>query len=137
VLARLPHVHFLELDEVAALDWLAENTTADDVVFSAMEVGQYIPSRTGARPFLAHWAMTKGVYQKQEMVEDFFKLDTTDDERQAILQAFSVDYVFAGVEERALGDYDPATATYLEACFTMPQATVYCVRGDQSTQTER
>jgi hypothetical protein len=130
VLARLSHEHFLERDEVAALAWLAENATADDVVFSSREVGQYIPSRTGARPFLAHWAMTKDVYQKQEIVEGFFNLDTTDDERQAILQAFSVDYVFVGVEERALGDYDPATSIYLEACFTMPQATVYCVRED-------
>lgn len=130
VLARLPHAHFLERDEVAALDWLAENATSDDVVFSALEIGQYIPSRTGARPFWAHWAMTKDVYQKQEMVEDFFQLDTTDDERQAILQAFSVDYIFVGVEEQSFGDYDLAVTAYLKACFTRPRATVYCVRED-------
>ena len=130
VLARLPHAHFLERDEVAALDWLAENATSDDVVFSALDIGQYVPSRTGARPFLGHWAMTKDVYQKQEMVEEFFQLDTTDDERQAVLQAFSVDYVLVGVEEQSFGDYDLAATAYLKTCFTRPRATVYCVRED-------
>jgi hypothetical protein len=136
VLARLPHVHFLERDEVAALNWLAENATSDDVVLSAMEVGQYIPSWTGARPFLAHWAMTKDLFKKQEMIGDFFKLDTTDDERQAILRAFGVDYVLVGVEERSLGSYDPGASEYLEACFTMSKATVYCVQDDRLAQAE-
>lgn len=137
VLVRLPHEHFIERDEMAALVWLAENATADDVVFSGREVGQYIPSRTGARPFLAHWAMTKDVYQKQEIVQSFFKSSTTDDERQAVLQAFSVDYIFVGVEERSLGNYELATSTFLDACFTAPQATIYCVREEQFAQTER
>jgi hypothetical protein len=137
VLARLPHSNFLERDESAALDWLAQNAAPDDVVLSAAEVGQYIPSQVGARAFLAHWAMTKGLYEKQGIVQDFFETDTSDDQRQAIIQEFGVDYVFMGVEERVLGDYNPAEAAYLEPCFTSPQATVYCVRENQLTQTER
>lgn len=136
-LARLPHPNFLERDEIAALDWLAQNATTEDVILSAAEVGQYIPSRVGARSFLAHWAMTKDLYDKQQMVQAFFEQGTPDDERQAIIQEFSVDYVLAGVEERALGDYDPATAAYIERCFTSPQATVYCVQQNQLTQSDR
>ena len=135
VLARFPHGHFLEQDEVAALDWLAENADADDVVFSAAHVGQYVPSRVGARAFMAHWAMTKDLYEKQELLQDFFATDTPDDDRQATIQAFSVDYVLVGLEERALGDYNPAAATYLEPCFTSPGADVYCVQENQLTQT--
>jgi uncharacterized membrane protein len=137
VLARVPHGNFLTKDEVAALDWLARNAGPDDVVLSAAEVGQYIPSRVGARAFLAHWAMTKGLYEKQRMVRDFFAPDTPDAERRAIIREFSVDYVLVGVEERALGDYNPAEAAYLEPCFTSPQATVYYVREKQLAQTKR
>jgi hypothetical protein len=128
LLARLPHTHFLGRDEAAALEWLADNAAPDDVVFSAINLGQYIPSRTGARAFLAHWAMTKDIYQKQAIVESFFKPKTTDAERQNILQTFSVDYVLVGVAERMIGSYEPATSSYLTPCFTMPQATVYCVQ---------
>jgi hypothetical protein len=135
VLTRLPHDRFLDRDEVAALDWLAQHAGPDDVVFSAAEVGQYVPSRTEARAFLAHWAMTKDLYEKQQMVRDFFEMETLDEGRQAILREFSVDYVLWGSTERALGDYDPTEAAYLEPCFTSPRATVYCVREKQFAQT--
>jgi hypothetical protein len=136
VLARFPHDRFLDRDEVAALDWLAQHAAPDDVVLGAAEVGQYVPSRTGARAFLAHWAMTKDLYEKQRMVQDFFEIETPDEERQAIVLDFSVDYVFWGSTERALGDYDPAEAVYLEPCFTSPRATVYCVQEKLFAQTK-
>jgi uncharacterized membrane protein len=135
VLTRFPHDRFLDRDEVAALDWLAQRATPDDVVFGAAEVGQYVPSRTEARAFLAHWAMTKDLYEKQRMVQDFFGMEISDEERQVILREFSVDYVLRGSTERALGDYDPAEAVYLEPCFTSPGATVYCVQEEQFAQT--
>jgi hypothetical protein len=136
VLARFPHDRFLDRDEVTALDWLAQHAAPDDVVLSAAEVGQYIPSRTDARAFLAHWAMTKDLYEKQRMVQEFFEVKTPDEERRAILREFSVDYVFRGSTERALGDYDPAEAVYMEPCFTSPRATVYCVQEKQLVQIE-
>ena len=137
VLARLPHDRFLERDEVAALDWLAQNAEQDDIVLCASEVGQYVPSRVGARAFLAHWAMTKDLYEKQRMVQEFFDTETPDSDRQAIIQEFSVDYVLLGVEERAIGDYDPGQAGYLEPCFKSPKATVYCVQERQLAQVKR
>jgi uncharacterized membrane protein len=70
------------------------------------------------------------------MVRDFFEMETPDEERQAIIRDFSVDYVFRGSTERALGDYDPAEAVYLEPCFTSAQATVYCVQEGLLAQTE-
>ncbi|NIV38979.1 MAG: hypothetical protein GWN58_59035, partial [Anaerolineae bacterium] len=135
VLTRFPHDRFLDRDEVAALDWLAQHAAPDDVVLGAAEVGQYVPSRTEARAFLAHWAMTKDLYEKQRMVRDFFASETPDEERQAILREFSVDYVLRGSTERTLGDYDPAEAVYMRVCFASPGATVYCVQEEQFAQT--
>jgi hypothetical protein len=136
VLTRFPHDRFLDRDEVAALDWLAQHAVPDDVVLGAAEAGQYVPSRTGARAFLGHWAMTKDLYEKQQMVRDFFEMETSDEERQAVVREFSVDYVFRGSAERALGEYDPAEAVYLEPCFTSARATVYCVQEKLLAQTQ-
>jgi len=127
-LARHEHPYFIHRDEDAALEWLADHASADQVVFCARPVCQYVPSRTGARPFLGHWSMTKDLHEKQDMVASFFDADTADSERRAVLLEFGVDYVLWGTAERALGDLDPSSASYLVPCFTAPMATVYCVQ---------
>lgn len=126
-LSRHQHPYYLYQDEIAALQWLENNTTPDDVVLSAIEVGQYIPSRAGNRAFLAHWAMTADVYHKQELVTAFFNPATPDEERQDILRDYGVTYVFYGSVERGLGDPALAARPYLEAVFASPQATLYKV----------
>ncbi|MFZ6028802.1 MAG: hypothetical protein ACOYYS_13890 [Chloroflexota bacterium] len=127
VVKRLPHTHFPYKDEVAALDWLAQNAQADDVVLSASDVGQYIPSRTGARAFIAHWAMTKDLYEKQALVEAFFDAATPAADRLKVIEEYSVDYVLVGASERELGGFDASEAAFLQPCFSLPKASVYCV----------
>ncbi len=130
-LARARHPYYLHRDEYAALEWLAEHATVEDVVLCTRAVGQYVPGWTGARPFLGHWAMTKDLHQKQAMVAAFFDATTPDDERRAILERFSVDYVLWGTAERKLGDFAPGNAPYLQERFAAPHASVYCVRAEQ------
>lgn len=126
-LNRHQHPYYLYGDEMEALRWLEANTSPEEVVLSGIEVGQYIPSVAGNRAFLAHWAMTAGVYNKQEMVRALFNASTPDEERQDILRRFDVRYIFYGSEERQLGELYLEELPYLEAVFSAPQATVYRV----------
>jgi hypothetical protein len=135
-LGRYRHPYFIHRDEDAALKWLADHASTDQVVFCAQALGQYVPGRTGARSFLGHWAMTKDLYDKRDMVASFFDVATTDVEREVILSDFSVDYVLWGTAERALGDFDPSSVSYLSPCFTATEATVYCVQETQLATTE-
>ena len=133
-LQRLPHDIFLYRDERAALTWLAQHTNPDDVILSANEIGQYIPSQTGAKAFIAHWAMTKDLYQKQQIVNMFFDTATSDDFRIQTIKEFSVDYILSSTEERSLGNYDPSQSAFLRTCFTSPLAKIYCVQTNQLAQ---
>jgi hypothetical protein len=135
-LGRYQLPYFIHRDEDAALEWLADHASADQVVLCAQELGQYVPSRTGARSFLGHWAMTKDLYAKRGMVTSFFDAVTTDAERRAILLNYSVDYVLQGTAERALGSFDLPSAPYLSPCFVALQATVYCVQDAELGITE-
>ncbi|MBC7227816.1 MAG: hypothetical protein H5T61_11385, partial [Thermoflexales bacterium] len=126
-LARHQPPYYLHRDEVAALRWLEENTSPDDVVLSGLNVGQYIPSVSGNRAFLAHWTMTVRFYEKQDRVEAFFNPSTPDEARRETLCRFGVRYVFYGMEERALGEFSADEPPYLRAVFRSPQATVYRV----------
>jgi uncharacterized membrane protein len=77
---------------------------------------------------LAHWAQTVDFYDKQERVARFFDAAAPDEERAATLRAFGVDYVWHGPAERALGDYDPGSASWLELAFSAPEVDIYRVR---------
>ncbi len=131
-LRRASVPYYLPTDTVAALDYLEANVQSDDVVLSSLETGQFVPALTGARAYLAHWAQTLDFYTKRENVAAFFGSDITDAQRQAILQEFDVDYVLYSPEEQLLGDFDPASAPYLEEVFNSGVATVYVVSLDST-----
>jgi uncharacterized membrane protein len=61
------------------------------------------------------------------MVEEFFAKNTNDSRRQGIVQQYSVDYVFYGPAEQALGDYAPGESGFLSEVFSSPQVRVYAV----------
>jgi len=128
-LSRHQYPYYLHRDEVAALEWLEANTSPDDVVLSGLEVGQYIPSVSGNRAFLAHWTMTARFYDKQDRVAAFFNPSTPDEQRRDTLCRFGVRYVLYGIKERELGALPAEQLPYLQPVFRMPQATLYRVDG--------
>jgi len=130
-LARHDYPFYLHRDDVAALDWLRENSSPDDIVLCSIIVGQYVPALSGNTAFLAHWAQTVDFYDKQNRVARFFDTATPDEERAETLHAFDVDYVLHGPAERKLGDYDPATTPWLALTFSAPQVDVYRVKHDR------
>jgi hypothetical protein len=127
-LKRAENPYYLHTDEVAALDYLESEVTGDDVVLASLDIGQFVPALTGARSFLGHWAQTLDFYGKTDHVEAFFNGTTSDADRLAILSEYGVDYVFYSPQESALGDYDPAEASFLDEVFANDNVRVYAVR---------
>lgn len=127
-LSRHNYPFYLHKDEVAAMAWIEANAKPDDVVLSSLEVGQYIPAYTGTHAFLAHWAQTLDFYGKTDMLNQFFAEVVDDARRLQILNLYSVDYVFYGPGEQALGNFAPDTAGYLSPVFSTSTVKVYAVR---------
>jgi hypothetical protein len=132
-LARHDYPFYLYKDETAALDWLRENSSPEDVVFSSIDLGQYVPAISGNTAFLAHWAQTVRFYDKRERVARFFDAAVADSERARTVHAFDVAYVLHGPAERALGGYDPATTSWLNLVYSERQVNVYSVLSDELT----
>jgi hypothetical protein len=125
---RHTYPDFLYRDDVAALQWIEQGSSPEDVVFSSLAIGHYVPGLTGTHAFLAHGANTLDFYRKRSMVEHFFSASADDASRQHILVAYGVRYVFHGPAERTLGTFDPASAPYLEAVFNSAHTSVYRTR---------
>ncbi len=130
-LARHDYPYYLHRDDIAALDWLQENTSPDDVVLSSLTVGQYVPAVSGNTAFLAHWAQTVDFYDKQERVAQFLDSFTYDEDRLDTVCTFGVDYVFYGPAERELGDYDPAGSAWLAEVFSASLVEIYHVNSNE------
>ena len=128
-LSRHDYPFYLHRDEVAAMEWLERETPPDEVVLSSFVVGHFLPGLTGDRAFLGNAVMTLDFNRKREMVTAFFGNGMTDVERAALLRRYGVRYVFYGPAERALGEYDPASASFLEPAFHTGEVVIYAVKG--------
>jgi hypothetical protein len=124
-LRRHDYPYFLYKDDVSALAWLEANAQPDDVALSSLTVGQYIPALTGLHAFLAHWAQTLDFFGKSALVDEFFAEETAEARRQEIFQQYSVDYVFYGPAEQALGGYNPDQSSWLVKVFSSPSTQIY------------
>jgi uncharacterized membrane protein len=124
-LRRHDYPYYLHREETAAFKWIESRAKPDDVVLSSLTIGQYLPMFTGAHAYLGHWAQTLDYFDKSQAVERFFDPSTPDAERRAIMDAHSVDYVFVGPAERALGSFNPGQSPLFETVHTSPLVSVY------------
>jgi uncharacterized membrane protein len=124
---RQPYPFFRTQEEVAALEWLRDNTEGDDLVLASYETGNYVASRAGNPVVLGHWAETVNWEQRVEEIGHFFG-PAGDLWREAFLARNSIDYLWFGPQERALGEFDPDQAAYLKPVYTGIETIIYARR---------
>ena len=129
-LSRHDYPFYLYRDEVAALRWLEANTVGEEVVLSALAVGQYVPTETGAHAFLAHWAQTVDYYGKEAAVARFFDAATPDRDRAQLVTDFGVDYIIQGPAEQALGAFRLEDSPHFRQLFASGAVGVYVPVGE-------
>jgi hypothetical protein len=112
-----PDQIYRDVAEVAAMDWLGERISPDDVVLASYQTGNYLPARAWTRVFVGHGPETVRFGEKKGLMQRFFDAATDDAWRQDLLDEYGVDYVFWGPAERRVGDFDPQTAAYLQKVY--------------------
>jgi hypothetical protein len=127
-LNRHDYDYFLTKGDVAALNWIADNTDPESRVISSLSTGQYVPMLTGRYAYLAHWAQTADFFTKRDNVNRFFSSATSDDDRRKILAEFDVDYVIFGPAERRLSDVASTMPAWLRPVYSSGEVTVYATR---------
>lgn len=124
--ARPPQV-FIPRPVQAAMDWLGAEAAPDSVVLAAYDTGNRLPARALVRTFLGHGSETLDVAVRRQQVAAFFGAGMSDAERETLLTAFRVAYVFHGPAERALGDFDPARLSSLHKVYHTADVAIYRV----------
>jgi hypothetical protein len=93
---------YLREEQTAALRWLDERASSEDAILCNPMLGSYIPSRTGAKTYVGHWAETLNYPHKLRLLSDFLSGRMSDDERKKLLQKEGIKYLLIGPEENAL-----------------------------------
>lgn len=122
-----PDLFFRPVAEVAAVDWLRENAPGTAVVLGSYQTGNFVAAQAGQRVMLGHWAETVDFSGKETAVTQFFSRSTSDAWRQDFLDQFTINYVWYGPREQALGEFNPETAVYLTSVYKNENITIFAV----------
>lgn len=112
--------------ELAAVEWLAEHSQPEDIVLASYELSGFITARSGRRVFMGHWTETVNLPHKRAAATRFYG-SASDGERQNLVRDYGIQYVVHGPRERAMGDFDPTHAGYLQPVFHSQDVTIYRV----------
>lgn len=124
-LGRHEAPYYLTSNEVAALRWLEQHTSREDVVLGRLEINQHVPVWTDARAFLAHWAGTLRYYDKLDAVDSVLSLDTAPHTRALLLDSASVTYVIVREVDTPREQFTAAASGELTPVFHQGEITVY------------
>jgi hypothetical protein len=124
-IARRSNAVFLPRSEVEAAQWLA-TTTRQNVVLAAYQTGNYLPTVADVRSFVGHGPETVEADRKNSLVTEFFS-GGDDHFRRQLLNDYEVNFLYYGPAERALGDFSPGAAPYLERVYDNGSVQIYRV----------
>jgi hypothetical protein len=125
---------YISSDTAVGLRWLLAGTPPEAAILSAYHTGMVIPAYTGRRVFWGHELETPFLSRKQAEAEGFFAAATPDADRLALLRNYGVNFIFYGLDEKAMGDFDPQAASYLQPVFRHNSVTIYKVADELSAK---
>lgn len=114
--------------EIEAFKFMSLEANVDDVILTSYETGNALPARVASHVIIGHGPESVGLAELQPRLESIFVEETLDLERLDLMTEFGVDYVFWGPNERLLGNWNPATADYLELLYTHSGYSIYEVK---------
>jgi len=93
---------YVSAAEVAALNWLGQNTNHEDLILIDYPMGNFLPRVAAAKSFTGHFHFTTNLLQKNRIVEQFWQPETSPEWRQALIETWGIDYIYQGAYERSL-----------------------------------
>ncbi len=130
-----PNSPFYTYDELIGYAWLQREADDDDLVLTTFDEngqgsGGRLVAATGQRVFMGHWIETVYFDEKVAQIRTFFNPLTDDIWRQNFLRDAGVIYVWYDDYARALGNWNPSDASYLEVALVSGTVTIYRVVGN-------
>jgi hypothetical protein len=125
---------FRRTNEVRIFEFVGENSGSEAVILSSYQSGNALPAWASVYVVIGHGPESVGINadsdELRSLVKSFYQIDTSDLFRIDLLRDYGVDYVFWGPHERALGEWDPGDANYLQLIHQSREYALFSVRMD-------
>jgi hypothetical protein len=118
---------FIPATEVEMFDALAENTPKGAVVLASYEVSNELPAWVPVTTLIGHGPESVRLAEIRPRVEAFVELETTDLERNELLEEFAVDYVVLEVVIIPKIRWAPELSEFLTLVYSNDQWKVFRV----------
>ncbi len=93
---------YIPQTEVAAMHWLSQNVTEDDIVLADYPIGNYLPRLIKGKVFLGQLDFTTNLDGKLKQLDTFWHEDTPEEWRTAFIEQWQIDYIYLGSYERQI-----------------------------------
>jgi len=114
---------------VEAYEWFDGRAGPREPVMASETSGNRIPRYSLATVFCGYAYSTVDVASKRRLVSGFYGDAQDDAARRALIRRFGIRFVFHGPDERVLGAWDPASASWLVPVFGNDAVSIYEVAG--------
>ncbi len=108
---------FRPTPEIASFQFLGSYVQPDDIVLASYETGNALPAWAPVRVLVGHGPESADYANFIKKVDTFYDLNSSDADRLALIDKYAVRFVYWGTHERALGNWDPAQASWLTQIF--------------------
>ena len=114
--------------EVRAFDYLAGSAGPGEVVLCSFASGNALPAWAPVQVVIGHGPESAGLAELEPRVADYYRVETPDERRIALLEQYQVDYVFWGPSEAALGAWQPQPSPRLKEIYRDGEYAIFQVR---------
>lgn len=118
---------YIPAEKIAVFRWLGQRIEPDTPVLASFDIGNALPAYAPLVVYLGHGPETAYSERKQAEVEAFYRPETDDATRQALLAAGRIRYVVFERPTPSTTSFDPAAASYLRSQFKAGDMAVYLV----------
>lgn len=108
---------YRNIEETQAFDYISRNASQFPVVLSAYDTANALPAWAPVRVLVGHGPESIHLDNLLPRVRAFFSSTTSNEDRLAFIQEFSIQWIIWGPNERALGSWDPNTMTGVQKVF--------------------
>jgi hypothetical protein len=119
---------FRPKDEVRLFEFLQAEAQPGAVVLASYETGNPMPAWAPVRMVIGHGPESIHLAELRPLINGHYTSEMTDEQRLELIHRFDVRYVVWGPAERALGDWSPGQAAYLEPVYQAGAYQLYEVK---------
>ncbi len=103
--------------EIKAFNYLSAQITPGQVVLAAYDTSNALPAWVPGRTLIGHGPESIHLAEIRPVVERFYQISTSDQDRSNLIQQYHIDYIFDGPAEQALGGWSPNTFASLSLIY--------------------